>query len=87
MSSWQISGSGVYIGEAPWRMYWVEWKTLKANPLRKYLELNKPATGRIVTPVYHESEDEREILYLAVYIVRHIVELRDIVLSVSAIGN
>ena len=41
-SSWQQSGSGVYIGLEPWRMYWVEWNTLNASPARKSREESRP---------------------------------------------
>lgn len=44
-------GSGVYIGFDPWRMYWVEWNTRKANPARKSREESRPATGRSWKPV------------------------------------
>ena len=30
ITSWQMSGSGVYIGQLPWRMYCVEWNTRNA---------------------------------------------------------
>lgn len=44
-------GSGVYIGLDEWRMYWVEWNTLKAKPAKKSREDNSPATGRKRNPV------------------------------------
>ena len=33
-------------------MYWVEWKTRKANPVKKSLEDSKPATGLSLNPVH-----------------------------------
>ncbi len=50
-SSWQMSGSGVYSGQELWRMYCVEWKTLKARPAKKSLGDRRPATGRRLKPV------------------------------------
>lgn len=45
--SWTMSGSGVYIGLLWCLTYWVEWKVLKASPLRKSRGCISPATGRI----------------------------------------
>ena len=50
-SSWQMSGSGVYIGCEWCRMYCVEWKVLKASPFRKSRGCSRPATGWIFQPV------------------------------------
>ena len=51
-SSWQTSGSGVYMGLELWRMYWVEWKTRNASPARKSREERRPVGER--------EEEERE---------------------------
>ena len=56
ISSWQMSGSGVYFGFEWWRMYWVVWKTRKARPARKSRELRRPAVGRRVKPVQSEEK-------------------------------
>ena len=45
------TGSGVYMGVLWWRMYCVEWNTLKARPARKSREDSSPATGRSWNPV------------------------------------
>jgi len=50
-SSWQTSGSGVYMGLLWCRTYCVLWNVQKASPLRKSLGWSSPATGRICHPV------------------------------------
>lgn len=45
-------GSGVYVGLELWRMYCVEWNTLKASPARKSRDDRRPATGRSRKPVH-----------------------------------
>ena len=62
-SSWQTSGSGVYNGLEEWRMYWVEWNTLKARPARKSRDAKRPATGRRVNPVQSANGGEKSIEY------------------------
>jgi len=59
MSSWTMSGSGVYIGVLPWRMYWVAWNTRNARPARKSRDDSKPATGRKEKPVHSVKKSEK----------------------------
>ena len=40
-------------------MYWVEWKTRKANPVKKSLEDSKPATGLSLNPVHSTHMEDR----------------------------
>lgn len=47
-SSWQTSGSGVYIGLEPWRIYWVEWNTRNASPARKSRDDSRPEGKRVM---------------------------------------
>lgn len=49
-------GSGVCIGEFPWRTYCVLWKMRKANEARKSRDVNKPAAGRNVKPVFRRKK-------------------------------
>lgn len=55
MSSWIMSGSGVYKGLEPCLIYWVAWKTRKASPARKSREEIRPATGRRLKPEHSKS--------------------------------
>lgn len=45
-------GSGVCMGEFPWRTYCVLWNMRKARDARKSRDVNKPAAGRKVKPVF-----------------------------------
>jgi len=58
MSSWQMSGSGVYSGRVWCRMYCVEKNTRYASPFKKSRADSKPPTGRSVNPVcvFRKSE-------------------------------
>ena len=67
ITSWQMSGSGVYIGQLPWRMYCVEWNTRNAvkNRHKKDFFLYKVKTwwmGEWVTDT--RGFKEKHVAYL-----------------------
>jgi hypothetical protein len=93
-SSWQMSGSGVYIGLLECRMYCVEWKTRNASPAKKSRDDNRPATGRKVNPVQSLLKFKnslksvfvpRSCTELTLKEIRNIFQLRDLISLVTTV--